>query len=131
VIDGSRRSRVRVAFAVYACGLALVTHWPALRAPIVGLSRSDMVAHVGVFGVWAALMLLCGWFGPVLSARNIVVGFLVALAYAGLDEGTQAIPAVKRYAGWDDFAANVMGVCCGVAAVAALGALHASEPRDR
>jgi len=118
----------RVAFFIFALVVVFLTHWPQLQVPVPGLNRSDLVAHVGVFGIWTVLFIRCSWFGPVLSARNIVVGGLLALAYAGLDEATQAIPGVRRFVGWDDFSANMVGVGVGVAAVLLVAAFD--PPRD-
>ena len=114
----------RIVFFAYAVMIASLTHWPGLQVPKAGLQRSDMIVHIGVFGAWALLMIRCSWFGPMLSARNIALAAMCAVAYAGVDEVTQAIPALNRYAAWDDFAANTIGISVGVATACGLGALH-------
>ena len=121
----------RIVWGVYAVAIATLTHWPMLQLPATGLSRSDLMLHIGVFAAWTVLFIRCGWFGPVTSTRNIALGGLCALAYAALDEGTQAIPGVRRFVGWDDFAANMLGVATGVAAVLAACALDPPRPTRR
>jgi hypothetical protein len=122
---------IRWVFFAYVALIATLTHWPALQIPKMGLTRSDLAVHLVVFGTWAFLCIRCAWFGPPLSTRNIVRSAACAVAYAGLDEATQAIPGLNRYAAWDDFAANTMGIMLGVAAACAAGALDPPEPRDR
>lgn len=121
--DGHVRTS-RIVFFAYAVVIASLTHWPGLQVPKAGLQRSDMIVHIGVFGAWALLMIRCSWFGPMLSARNIAFAAMCAVAYAGVDEVTQAFPALNRYAAWDDFAANTIGISVGVATACGLGALH-------
>ncbi len=88
--------------------LFVATHWPALTIPMKG--RWDLPIHASVFAGWNVLFMLLGAFGNAFSPRNIVLSSLVATAYAGLDEGLQALPFVRRTAAWDDFAANALGV---------------------
>ena len=70
--------------------------------------------HVGVFFVWTLLLGVTEWLGPWRSAGALAAVGTVALVYAGIDEGLQAVPIIKRYARWDDFLANVGGVVLGV-----------------
>lgn len=109
---------------VYALVVVVLTHWPQLTLPAQAISRPDLLVHVVVFGGWALLLARSGWFGRWWTGRNLVWSWVVALAYAGLDEWTQAIPAIKRWAMWDDFAANVIGVSSGMAAAAVLAVLE-------
>ena len=109
------RSHARLAFWLYAPVLFALTHFPGVKVPMPG--RPDLVVHLVVFGLWTALLIGAGFFGRVLGARNIVLCGLIGVVYSGVDEALQAIPAIRRHAAWDDWAANVLGV-----AVAVLGA---------
>jgi len=100
---------LRAVFWVFAVALFVATHWPALKVegPV---ERTDLWAHLAAFGLWAALLAFCGYFGRPLSARNVLRSGAVATLYACLDEGLQAIPALQRTFGWDDLAADILGV---------------------
>lgn len=98
----------RAAFWGYVCLLFLGTHWPRLQAP--GPEGSDKIIHVIAFGLWTALLIGAGFFGPALSLRNIGRAALIAPLYAAVDESSQAIPALHRTAAWDDYAANLTGI---------------------
>jgi VanZ family protein len=102
-------SRWRWVFAIYAPALFVATHWPKLQVdgPI---PRTDLLAHVTVFGGWGLLATMSGFFGEPLSRRNIIRTWMVGLVYAAIDEGLQAIPAIRRVASLDDYAANAMGI---------------------
>ncbi|GJQ29167.1 MAG: hypothetical protein HBSAPP03_10510 [Phycisphaerae bacterium] len=114
------RAGWRWAFAIYALILFTATHWPRLR--IEGpMPRPDLWLHVGAFGAWAALCGACAWWGAWSAWRNLAVTWLVGVLYAALDEGLQLIPALGRFAAWDDYAANVVGVTLGVVAIAIAG----------
>jgi hypothetical protein len=120
---GWRRGVVFV-FGVYAGVLFVGTHWPALR--IEGpVRRPDLIVHFGAFGLWTFLLMMCGVWGRVSSWRNLGWSVMVGLAYAGIDEGLQAVPALRRTCAWDDYAANAGGVLI-AAGVVALGARVAS-----
>lgn len=113
--SAGRRAVVFV-FGAYAGFQFMMTHWPKLVVP--GPGRPDLVVHFAVFGLWNALLIACARFGPALSWRNITASTVCASLYAGLDEGLQAIPALRRVCAWDDFGANVAGIH--LVAVAAL-----------
>jgi hypothetical protein len=112
VIEGPailRRQRaVRLIFWLYAAILFTATHWPRLEMP--GPEGSDKVIHIGAFGMWMLLAATQGWFGAPVSDRNLLRTMLVAAAYAGTDEGLQAIPFVHRTCALDDYAANAIGI---------------------
>lgn len=112
---------LRACFWVFALALFIATHWPALKVegPV---ERTDLWAHLAAFGLWAALLTFCGYFGPRLSTRNILRSGAVATLYACLDEGLQAIPALQRTFGWDDLAADMLGVwvCSGLLLLVAI-----------
>lgn len=107
----------RIAFVVYVPVLFLGTHWPKLEVP--GEGRPDLLVHLVAFGLWAGLLIGCGFFGPSLSWRNITRVFVIAAVYAAFDEATQAIPFLHRHAAFDDYVANLVGIllACGGAAV--------------
>lgn len=98
----------RPAFVVYAVILAYATHKPNLviDGPV---PRTDLFIHVAAFFVWTALLTLTRWTGPLGRPRAIVKAGLIGLAYAAIDETTQAIPGLNRVFGVDDMAANAAG----------------------
>lgn len=113
------RTGARVVFVVYALVIVTLTHWPGMR--IEGpVPRSDLWAHLGAFGLWGLLFGVSGWFGRPDTRRGFLTAWFVGAAYTALDEGTQAIPALRRVAAWDDWAANLRGFTLGLIASAAL-----------
>ncbi|MFO0835503.1 MAG: hypothetical protein U0638_11070 [Phycisphaerales bacterium] len=98
----------RFVFGGYAGLLFIMTHWPKVAIPAEG--RWDLPVHAGVFGVWAILLMSTSPFDAARSPRNIARCVPVAMIYACLDEGLQAVPLVRRVAAWDDLAANLFGV---------------------
>jgi len=111
-----RRRALRVLFVVYALALFIATHWPELTIEADGIDRPDLLVHVGAFGLFAFLALWAQLFGPVTGARNVWLTWLLASLWAGFDEGTQAIPIIRRQAVLDDFFANLLGVALGTLA---------------
>lgn len=111
---------IRLAFAAYAVVLFVGTHWPKLniQGPV---PRSDLWVHLVAFGMWSVLVTLCGFFGPRLSRRNLVLSWVLALGYACIDEGLQGIPALGRTCAWDDLTMNAAGITTASAALAAWG----------
>jgi VanZ family protein len=104
-----RRRLLLAGFTLYAAVLVTATHWPRLRiqGPVV---RTDLYMHVGAFFVWTSLLIATELTGPWRRARSTWIAVAVALGYAALDEGTQAIPALGRTFGLDDLAADGAGV---------------------
>ncbi|MFM9996589.1 MAG: hypothetical protein ACKVU4_12415 [Phycisphaerales bacterium] len=111
------RALARRAFFLYVPVLFLATHWPNFKIPVPG--RPDLIVHAAVFGLWTAVLIACGFFGPALAWRNIGWSVPIAAVYSGIDEGLQAIPFIQRHAAWDDWCANLIGVF-GVGAAASL-----------
>lgn len=125
---------LRVVFVVYAIALFIATHWPRVVVPGAGF-RVDLFIHVGVFGLWNILLVLTAWMGPRWHRRNLIGSTLIAAAAGVGDEISQSMPIFDRQFGFDDMAANLVGV---LAAAAAMGLFaryaHAgneSEPRQR
>lgn len=116
---GWRRARI-AAFAAYALLIVTLTHWPGLtiEGPV---ARPDLWIHVGVFGGWTVLFAACGWFGPALSARNVLLSGAASLAYATVDEVTQGLPGINRHVAVDDWLANAAGIILATAGLLALG----------
>lgn len=116
----------RWVFAAYAGALFIGTHWPALEVhgPV---PRSDLWVHVAVFCVWTLLLIRCGFFAPATARRNILLSVAAGACYAAIDEGLQAIPAIRRNAAWDDFAADL----CGVLLAGAIAVMIASSGRRK
>jgi hypothetical protein len=112
------RRVLRVIFWVYAAALFTATHWPALVVNVPGIERPDLIAHFGCFGGWFGLFWLTGYAGEPLRLRSILISTVVACLYAGLDEGLQAIPWVRRTCAWDDYGANCTGI--GIATMVAI-----------
>jgi len=109
----------RAAFILYAVVLFLGTHWPKLV--VEGAGRPDLFVHVAAFMLWTIALGLTGWLGsPLRLVPRLWIG-AVAIAYAAVDESLQAIPALSRHAGFDDFAANVVGVLLGVGSLFVAG----------
>jgi VanZ family protein len=117
-----RQQLWRAAFVLYALVLAAGTHWPKLKLDVAPIERADLIQHLIGFSIWTALLIAAGFFGPWNSWRNIAAAHLVAVVYAGIDEGTQLIPVLGRTAAWDDFAFNCIGVWAGAAIMLAVRA---------
>ena len=100
------------AFITIAILLFVGTHWPQLR--IEGpIKRPDLVVHFIAFGLWSFLLCLSGLLGEPGTRRNAIRCFLVGVVYAAIDESSQMIPALGRFAGLDDYAFNVIGLIIG------------------
>lgn len=121
----------RAAFVVYALALAAATHWPQLKLDLGPIPRPDLLQHLLGFGAWTALLAAAGWFGPWNSWRNIALAHVIAVVYAGADEGSQAIPGLNRVVAWDDFAFNCIGVWAGTAGVMLLRWWRLARGRTR
>ncbi len=112
----------RALFVLYAIALLVATHWPKLtiRGPI---ERPDLLLHAGAFGLWTLLLIACGFFGRVLSTRNILICAAIGAVYAPLDELSQSLPGLHRVSAVDDALANLLGIalaggaCLGLAAI--------------
>ncbi len=114
----------RFAFWCYAVILFTMTHWPKLQLP--GPRNTDKFVHVGAFGVWTALLIGAGFFGSLLTRRNVAICLLIAPAYAAIDEASQAIPFIHRSAEFVDYYANLAGIA--LAGLAAMAAIVLREP---
>ncbi len=101
----------RIAFWCFAALVFTMTHWPKLRVP--GPEGTDLVAHMTAFGTWTMLLGLAALLGERFAARSILLGLAVGAAYAAVDEGLQAIPAIGRTCAWSDYGADVLGVIAG------------------
>lgn len=100
-------------FVLYAIALFTATHWPSLSIPIGPIPRPDLLQHLIAFGLWSALFTAVGVFGRWNSPRNVALSILTGIAYACLDEASQAIPIIRRVFGWEDMAFNVLGILIG------------------
>lgn len=108
---GQRALRSLRAFALVAFVASFVaTHWPALELK-PGMP-GDKLLHAVTF---AALTFLL-WRARIVTR----VGWLVAamLLWAAIDEATQAIPWIRRYASLADFLADAIGVAIAAMAIA-------------
>jgi hypothetical protein len=90
-------------FVVYAFLMTVGTHWPGFRLrPEVPVT--DTALHLVAFGGLTWLLWRTRW----IRRRLVVV--LVALAWSGLDELSQALPILDRTPTWQDHVANALGV---------------------
>lgn len=119
-LAGAPIGAMRAIFGVYAVAMAVATHWPKLELPPAPI-RTDIVVHMGAFGLWATLCALCRWFGPAFCGRNLTLAGVVSLVYSAIDEATQGLPGVNRVVGLDDALANAAGVTLAIALLWALG----------
>ncbi|MGH7244222.1 MAG: VanZ family protein [Phycisphaerales bacterium] len=112
----------RPIFAVYALALFAGTHWPNLQlhGPV---ERTDLWVHLFAFGTWAALAATCRFFGPMCSARNLTLTWILSVGYACIDEGLQAIPALGRTCAWDDLSFNTLGISIAIGGMWLVGRL--------
>lgn len=117
----------RTAFWCFAALLFTMTHWPKLKVP--GPEGTDIVAHMVSFGTWTVLFGLAAWFPPRFSMRSLVLGLVVGVLYAAVDEGLQAIPALGRTCAWDDYGADVLGVVVGTLTLFVIGRVDAAMRR--
>ncbi len=118
----------RLALLVFVLVLFTSTHWPELQFDAGSIERPDLVLHILAFGALGAIAVNAQLFGGRTSARNALLTAIVCALYAGFDEGTQAIPILKRHAVWDDFFANLLGVALGTGA--AFGLFRAIAARS-
>ncbi|TVQ62770.1 MAG: VanZ family protein [Phycisphaerales bacterium] len=126
-----RRHR-RALFALYALALFAGTHWPSLElAPVGGINRFDLVLHFTAFFGWTVLCIGCAWFGPMLSARNVLRCALISIVYAAFDELTQGLPGINRHVALDDFLMNGAGVACATGCALLAGRLAPLRPLVR
>ena len=92
----------QVAFALYALALTVATHWPAFVLA-EQVPADDKLLHAAAFALLTWLLWRTRW----IRSRSLVV--LAAVLWSLLDECSQAIPILNRWATWDDAAANVAG----------------------
>jgi len=129
---GPRFRGVRMAgFAVYAAILFTGTHWPALDIRTDVIERPDLAVHFVAFGLWTLALWQSGLVGDPLRMGTVARCVPIGVVYAAIDEGLQAIPALRRTCAWDDYAFNCIGVLIGagialacVALVGRRGARH-------
>jgi hypothetical protein len=115
-----RKRCARWALPLYLAALTVATHWPKLEIN-AGPPSTDKFLHCLAFGLIPILLWLTGWF------RSLWVVLAAALAWAGLDELSQAVPGVERSVTWNDFFASAMGV---VAATIAIALARRARPRQ-
>lgn len=98
---------VRVCFVLYTITLLTATHWPKLtiKGPI---ERTDLVVHLGAFGLWTILLGLSGWISSkhCIMRQSLLIA-LVGICFGILDETTQ--PLFSRVFDWTDIAADITG----------------------
>lgn len=115
----------RLVFVVYALALTLATHWPSLELGTEAQPAPDKILHMLAFGGFALLLWRTRWLG----AAWMVC--FVALAWAALDEVTQALPILQRTFSWLDIFASGLGVLLAVVWIWALGPIGGPANRAR
>lgn len=101
------QSFVRVCFVLYTLTLLTATHWPKLTIP-GPIHRTDLVVHLGAFGLWTILLGLTGWVSSKTSIkRQAVMVALIGIGFGILDETTQ--PIFSRVFDLTDVAADMTG----------------------
>ncbi len=101
------QSLVRVCFVLYTLTLLTATHWPKLtvKGPI---ERTDLVVHLGAFGLWTTLLGLTGWVqSKTCIKRQALMLALFGIGFGILDETTQ--PLFSRVFDITDVAADMTG----------------------
>lgn len=119
----------RAVLGVYTLVLVTATHWPRLRVDMGDLPRPDLFLHLMAYGVLATLAIAAGLFGRPLHLRNLLLTWAACIAFAALDEWTQALPGLGRTPAFDDWLFNLLGVTAAVSAACLLGALPDQDTR--
>jgi len=98
---------LRAFFVIYTLALLTATHWPglAVKGPF---SRTDLIIHVGAFGLWTLLLGMSGLIRSSCCIRRqaLMVG-LIGIGFGWADELTQ--PLFDRVFDWLDVAADMTG----------------------
>ena len=126
-ISARRRRRTRpwrIVFVAYALLLTIGTHWPSFVLA-EEVPASDKALHMTAFGVLAWLLWRTGW----IARRSVVC--VIALAWSLLDESSQSIDVLNRWASWDDAVANALGVVLAAAGLWALRPIGGDVNRMR
>lgn len=97
----------RVLFVLYAIALTVGTHWPQLELHLVDLPAPDKVLHMLGFGGLAFLLWRTRW---VRMQRGGWPLAIIMLAWAAIDELTQAIPILGRTFSWLDILGGWLGI---------------------
>lgn len=99
---------------LYFVALTTGTHWPKLRVGAPGPIPLDKILHTVAFCGLSGLLMLTRLLDRrsvrAFVPRNIWRCTGLTLALAAIDEITQAIPGEDRFPGWDDYAADVVGI---------------------
>lgn len=103
---------------IYFAALTTGTHWPGLRIGSPGPIPMDKILHAlafcGLSGLLMLTRLLDRTSPRAFVQRNIWRCAAAAAAVAAIDEITQALPGQDRFPGWDDYAADVVGIAVAV-----------------
>lgn len=99
----------RWTLALFWLALATATHWPRLQLPGTERLSYDKLVHTAVFALLTLWLVAARLAGPRADAmKHLVVGTLLAAAYAYLDEVTQ--PLTQRHFSMADLLGNLAGV---------------------
>lgn len=118
----------RAAFLTFAVVLFSATHWPNLQIQ-TSIPRTDLWLHVTAFTTWTVLFGFAEFIGPWRDRTTPLRLIACGIVYAAMDELTQAIPVLNRFATIDDYVANVVGVFFG-ATIITIAARTTKAPRD-
>ncbi|MEQ8845174.1 MAG: VanZ family protein [Phycisphaerales bacterium] len=120
MIERHRRI-ARIVFVVYAITLFVATHKPGVDVNVVPGIRLDLFVHASAFAVWTALLGLTGWLGDARSPRGLWMLLAVGVAYAIVDEASQAVPIFDRVFDVKDMLANSVGAVAAAIGVFCIG----------
>jgi VanZ family protein len=108
------RRNARAVFVAAAAVAFVGTHWPRLDLSAAG-SPIDKFGHALCFGVLSLLLWRTGWLGRPWKMATVMV------AWSVLDELSQAIPGLGRFADLEDWLADLIGITLATALIWALG----------
>lgn len=103
----------RAACVLWAIGLFISTHWPALQLPAKS-PASDKELHAAAFGVLTLLLWHARWI------NWLWLTGVIALGWSIFDEWSQGLPGLNRWVTLEDAIANASGVLIVICVVAAL-----------
>ena len=93
---------------IWGLTILILTSIPTLKPPDLGVGFSDKIAHAGVYGVFALLLIRSFSHGLTNTNQTPQMSFLTGIVFGAVDELHQLfIPG--RYAEWVDYAADVLG----------------------
>ena len=103
----------QIVLGIYGVALMVATHWPGAQVNVIPGLRLDLFVHVGAYAALAGLIALAGAGASLPPAPATILVAAIGLAWASLDEATQAIPILRRTFDAHDLVADAAGVAIG------------------